>query len=1205
MRWLLHFRVCIIISLAVLLISAAVIFSVIRAVLPYATTYKNEIQQEISQQIGLPVEIVSIDAAIHGFSPRLKLIGVSVFDERDKVPLFNFREAFVELDVIASILRREVIVDDVGLVGADLSIEKLSENEWMIQGIKITSEGSSELPDQFLYMLQNSDYLLHDSNIYYQDHTGEKLNLSLLDVNINVQNNFNNHAVTFSMGLPEAYGRDLTVVANLHGDLDALSGDIFIEAHQLRVKQWNKKFNLSNEYQFDAILDVDLWATLNRSTVSELITKFSAENFSIKNKQTEYKWKTDFISSKIRYFNEKEMTRLFISDFYFGEREQPEWVIPTNVIASYDNQLYSLSADFLRVNDVQKIAEVFLNPDQLKAFSGFNSHHVNADIYNLNLTLPAKLEMQKLLEGADIDASFVNLSVYDSENDIRLSGLDAALKYKNQHANINISAQDVRAELKGLFREPLFFSTLQGDVEVKYQDENWVIDSSQLQIKNSHINTFSRGIVQFFSADNIVVDVQTDFYNAYGKNARHYLPVGIMQPELVDWLDMAVTDGYIPSGSFVLHGRLNDFPYLEHNGVFQVLFPLQDVKMQFLEDWPPLVDTSAMVKFNNQSLYISNAKGKTHGVVLEKGHAEILDLSTPHLTIHSKAESNNETVQSYIWNSALDSILGDSMRLFQFDGTNKLDLTLEVPLDDDEVEVGVEGHIQFSDTEIYYPALGYEIKGINGSVDFTEDSISADTINAKMQNKVVSINAETIKGASGPDVVFHLAGSMQTDYLLQHYNWLPENWLSGESNWLIDIEIPYKPEDYLVHINARSSLEGAVFQVSDQVQKAAGEKLSFSTEIDVLENNGLQVVAKLTTETPPDKSDEVDSIFDLFAVRDESQRWHFNIASVYLTGKGAFTEGLDKDTDIQLDLDNIDVYSLFVTEGDESAAPLNPADFPPLDWKAKTVLWDDMRFTDVKMETNWHKHGMLINHFSLTSAAMTFDARGTWLTSWRGSHETVLQGTINSSNLGDTLVGLNFQRSLDHCNYASTFDVKWSAEPYRISWANMKGKVSFEMFDGEILEVDPGAGGRLLGLLNIFKLTNRLALDFDDVTRKGFAFDSIKGEFEFVDGDGSLTNFDVIAPAADINMFGSIGLIERDYGLLMRVKPHTDTLTFAGGAILGGVVVGAGLALIQKVFDLGVIGHNVYSITGSWDDPKVEKIVERNLEDEAVEEDDF
>ena len=202
MRWILHFRVFIIITLAVMLITAAVIFSTLRAVLPYATGYKNEIQQEVSKQLGLPVEIKSIDAAIHWFSPRLKLINVSVYDDKDKVPLFHFEEAFLGLDVVASLLRGEIIIDDVGLIGADISIEKLSETEWMVQGIKFTGDGSSELPDQFIYMIQNSDYLLHDSNIYYRDHTGEKLELSLLDVNINVENNFYNHDITFSMNLP-------------------------------------------------------------------------------------------------------------------------------------------------------------------------------------------------------------------------------------------------------------------------------------------------------------------------------------------------------------------------------------------------------------------------------------------------------------------------------------------------------------------------------------------------------------------------------------------------------------------------------------------------------------------------------------------------------------------------------------------------------------------------------------------------------------------------------------------------------------------------------------------------------------------------------------------------------------------------------------------------------------------------------------------
>lgn len=1215
MRWILRFRICIIICLAVVLISAAVIFSVLRAVLPYATGYKNEIQLEISKQIGLPVEIESIDAAIHWFSPRLKLIGVSIFDEKNKVPLFNFKEAFVELDVVASIMHSDFIVADVGLVGADVSIEKLSDNEWLVQGIKFTSEGSSELPEQFLYMLQNSDYLLHDCNIYYQDHTGEKLNFSLLDVNMDVKNNFNNHKIKFSMNLPEAYGKSLVVVADLQGDFDSLDGDIYVEARQVQVKQWNKKFNLLQKYKIDTALDVNIWSTLEESKVQTLIAQLTSRDLSVINNETGKSWKTKYLATNFRYVQDKENWNLTVSDFYFGTELQASWGRPVTILASDDEDNYYLSADFLRLHDLHDIVDVLSTAElkqkiesslKIDKAGDLNAYQLNADIYNLNLQLPKEISAQNLLDKLIVEASIIDFSVVDRAGGFKLEGLDAAIHYAKEHAVIDLQTEGAEVEYKELLTEPVAVGILQGQLTLDHIDDSWQLSTEQLQLKNDHINTFSRFDLVISADKNIFIDAQTDFYDAYGKYVKHYLPVSIMSKGLVDWLKMAVTDGHVPEGKLILFGDLGKFPYPDNSGVFQAMFTVHDANMKFLQDWPRLTDGSAAIKFDHQSLFVTQMKGKTHGAEMLNGSATFLDLEHPHLTIDIEAHGKNEELQSYVWSSPLDDTLGDAMRLFQFEGENDLALTVEIPLDEDEVDVTIDGHLTLIDTGIYYPALGYEINDINGVIDFTKKNIFADSIIARFDNRPVNINAFTENGDSGSQVVFHIDGDIDIDHLLQRYEWIPKDWLSGQSAWSMDFEIPYQAQDYLMHITASSYLEDVAIQISDKVQKPTASRLGLAAEIKVLGGDDLQVNAKFTETVVADKGEadgKSDSLVDLFAVRDENKVWRFDVKSEYMTGKGEFTEGLDKNTEIKLDLGEVNVHALFVSKNKKSSKPLKPSDFPPLSWKAKKVLWDDWTFTDVKLETGWNKHGMLINNFSLKGPAMTFDARGTWLTSWNGSHETVMHGNIKSSNCGETLVGLGYQRSLDHCGYSATFSSKWPAEPYGLSWANMKGETSFEMTKGEILEVDPGAGGRLLGLLNIFKLANRLALDFDDVTREGFAFDTIKGDFEFVDGDGSLKNFDVSAPAADINMFGSIGMVKHDYGLLMRVKPHTDSLTFAGGFLMGGVVVGAGLALIQKVFDLGIIGHNVYSITGTWDKPIIEKIVER--ETDTSDEEDF
>jgi len=1208
MRWLLRLRVFIIIFLAVVLISAAVIFSVVRAVLPHATAYKNEISQEISRQIGFPVEIESIDAAIYGFSPRLRLIGVSVFDEDKKSPLFTFRETFVELDFLSSIRRGEVVIADVGLVGAHISIEKFSDSEWAIQGIKIIRDGETDLPDQLLYFLQNADYLLHDSSIHYQDHSSGKSALNLSAVNITVENHNNKHAIKFSVNLSETYGHSLVMVANLYGGFTALSGDIFIETSQLKMKQWNHKFNFWRTHQLDAIADVDLWITLNNNNVQSVITQLAATNFSISNKITNKQWETDYLSTKIRYFNNNENWNIAISDFYFGQQAQPAWLKPVSVIAGYDNEHYHLSADFLRVEDVQAMAEVFLSKDKSPDVDKLMQFKIQADIYNLNLKLPSESTQQQLLEHLYLDATVIDFSMLDSKSNNEISGLDASLHYKNKRAEINIASQDSVFVVKNLFREPLFATTLRGDLIVDYQDDKWQLSSNRLQLKNQHINTFSRFNIQTLSAKNIFVDAQTNFYDANGKHVRHYLPVGIMQPALVDWLDMAVTDGYIAAGSFILQGKLNDFPYYQDKGVFQVMFPLKNAKMKFLDDWPLLTETSATLKFHNQSLFVSGVRTKTEGTLLTGGSVQILDLADAHLSINARTKAKTANMQSYVFNSPLDEVLGDALRLFQFDGDSRLSLQLEVPLNKEQINVEIDGKIQFLNTEMYFAELKYELSEINGMLLFSEDSISADSIKAKMNNQLLSINAVTQKGRSGRETVFQLNGIMQADYLLQTHDWLPEDWLSGESMWEIDIEIPYQAKDYLVHVKVDSLLQGVALQMSDQVQKKPDSKMHFFAELNILENQGLQIITKVSTATDKVSRKKPDVLFDLFAQRDETKLWRLNVDSEFITGKGSLTEGLGKDTSIKLDLETVDFYALFATKNNNKnqTQTLKPSDFPQLNWQAKKLLWDERVFTDVKVETNWHEHGMLIDRISLKAAAMTFDARGTWLASSYGLHESVLEGTMTSSNIGDTLAGLNFSRSLDHGSFNAEFKSEWSAMPHQLTWANMTGNVSFEMLDAEMRNVDPGAG-RLLGLLNLFRLFDRLALDFDDITKEGFVFDSMKGDFEFVTGVGSLKNFIIKARAADISMFGSIGLLQQDYDLLMHVKPHTGSLTIAGGVLLGGVAVGATLALIQRVFDFSLLGHNVYSITGNWNDPVVERIIEQSVLDHDIgdDEDDF
>mgnify|MGYP000219936886 CR=1 FL=1 len=85
MGWLRKTRIFLISSVAVALIILAVAFTLLRGMLPHATGYIAEIERGISAQIGLPVSIGSIDAEMHWFTPRLKVLNLVILPQALRV----------------------------------------------------------------------------------------------------------------------------------------------------------------------------------------------------------------------------------------------------------------------------------------------------------------------------------------------------------------------------------------------------------------------------------------------------------------------------------------------------------------------------------------------------------------------------------------------------------------------------------------------------------------------------------------------------------------------------------------------------------------------------------------------------------------------------------------------------------------------------------------------------------------------------------------------------------------------------------------------------------------------------------------------------------------------------------------------------------------------------------------------------------------
>jgi uncharacterized protein YhdP len=142
--------------------------------------------------------------------------------------------------------------------------------------------------------------------------------------------------------------------------------------------------------------------------------------------------------------------------------------------------------------------------------------------------------------------------------------------------------------------------------------------------------------------------------------------------------------------------------------------------------------------------------------------------------------------------------------------------------------------------------------------------------------------------------------------------------------------------------------------------------------------------------------------------------------------------------------------------------------------------------------------------------------------------------------------------------------------------------------------VEPGGGGRVLGLLSLAEIPRRLTLDFSDFFQKGFSFNYARGDFVFNDGKATTDNLRINGPAAEIRISGNTGMREMVYDQRVEVLPKAGGILPAIGLLAGGPAGAAVGAVAQAVLQkpLKQTTRVVYRVTGPWEKPEV-KVIEK------------
>ena len=250
-----------------------------------------------------------------------------------------------------------------------------------------------------------------------------------------------------------------------------------------------------------------------------------------------------------------------------------------------------------------------------------------------------------------------------------------------------------------------------------------------------------------------------------------------------------------------------------------------------------------------------------------------------------------------------------------------------------------------------------------------------------------------------------------------------------------------------------------------------------------------------------------------------------------------------------------------------------------------------------------------LSRFNLTTPEAQLAASGHWAALGSAAAGTgaasgttarrraVMDFKLNLADSGALLDRVGYPKVVRGAKGQITGQVSWLGSPLTLDYPSMAGQLHVAVEGGQFLKVDPGAA-RLLGVLSLQSLPRRFALDFRDVFDDGFAFDGIAGDVKIAQGVAQTHNLRMRGVQAGVLMEGSadIGRESQDLRVVVMPEINAGAASLLYAVINPTIALGTFLAQLILRKPMSAAGMREYQISGSWADPKVERVEPRSAD---------
>jgi len=1235
MRRTIHWGRRILVTLVILWGVAAL---VARLSTPLLEQAREPVAQWLGEKIGQPVRFARLEASWWGIGPRFVLRDVRIGSGKNAIAL---RSIGVDLSHISLLQGHPLDALRLTLDGLQLNLVREPDRRIHVVGMRAVAGQNGPLPLPRHLRLRHTRLQWEDRVRKAAPVVIDELELDLVrhdqDLSLHARLDSALGSIRFSGRVKGFLGQE-----NWHGSS-------YLQAKGLELRQLFASY-LPQHYRLNSgRMNLELWQEWQQATETSSRGHFGFVGLDLSVQQPAIRYfHADWLAGDIDYLRRSNNEWRIIADRLTTQKNP---VAPSGTLAIHrhlqgNERRFDVGASELPVAVLRDLALLLpADPGLSDALQGLQPR---GQIRDLRLSLWPDNSPRWLI---DTRLQAVGLDPWRSVPGIQ--GLDIHLVGDNEYATLELAGQNMQLDYRRLFREVLPVSQLHGNLSWRQADDGWTLFSDKLALTTPDLAARAWFEYQHAPDRPPSLHLLGRISEGNAAATGRYLPTAIMNPKLVTWLDQSLGGGQVEQADVLVSGPLQHFPFHHtRDGVFEVVAQARAVPLHYRTGWPALQDVAARLFFHQNSLDIDLLEGRIYASRIVSAQARIDSLNpiSP-VRIQGQIQGPLGDELRLLQEPALSERFGHIAKALQVNGEASLKLDFQVPLKHSHGDYRLNGvlhlhndRLALSDWELTIDRIRGDLeisldalraKGIEGialgaplRVDVQPTSTAASRIHAQatwpvevLQRRFPSLPLQLASGAAPFTVDLDIPGSKAAqDAQVQiavsstlkgiRLDLPPPLGKSQQEERRLQVRMPLNAQPGALHIRYGSKLDARISSDGARGEIRYGRGTSRLPDAP-----GFNILAKLPrielsawlrlgerlpggAASPPWRMALATPLLALGSVEFPDVQLDANGAAAQVNariqGPSVAGEIHYRKGEPAVVMANLSRLHLKLPHNDTPVGPVpdpgegpDPRNLPQLDLQCADLRLDQAKLEKLKLSLRPIAGGSRIEALTIKGPSGTLNATGNWLWKDNAAH-TRLSGRLQSPDLGELLAGLGYPRQVRDAKTDLRFDFGWPGNPAQVHRATLQGTAELSIRDGRLSKVDPGVA-RILGLLSLDALQRRLKLDFGDLLKKGYSFDTIEGHFTLGDGQARTGDLVVDGPSGRIEVGGRLGLVARDFDQVAQVTPKLDATLVIASTIAGGPVAGAATFLAQRLLsdEVDRLNRFVYSVTGSWDDPKL------------------